>query len=320
MTFNATTNATARSALPVRQMLTALAAALFGLIVAGAASASTIKVLVNDEPITSFDVQQRTQMLKVFSRGKQGQKDAIEQLIDETLMLQEAKKRHITVSDDEVDQEFAGRARAVKLSPQQFMQAMAQAGFSAQTFKDFLRANMAWQQIVRARFRATETISDQDIAAALVGKDETGKAAETAHEYMLQQILFLVPDGSSGGLAAQRKREAESFRKAFNGCDQAVAQAGGTPGIVVKPPVRREESQLTPQLKQELDKLGVGGISLPQPAPEGVQLIAVCAKNEIAGQTEATVTTREDLTTERTKLLARRYLRDLRSDAVIEYR
>ncbi len=54
--------------------------------------------------------------------------------------------------------------------------------------------------------------------------------------------------------------------------------------------------------------------------PEGIQIVAVCAQNAIAGQTEAALEAREEISSERGQLLARRYLRDLRSDAVIEYR
>jgi peptidyl-prolyl cis-trans isomerase SurA len=73
-------------------------------------------------------------------------------------------------------------------------------------------------------------------------------------------------------------------------------------------------------MKAELQKLDVGGVSSPQPVAEGIQIVAVCAKNAIAGQTEATVAAREEISNQRGDLLARRYLRDLRSDAVIEYR
>ena len=50
-------------------------------------------MLVNDEPITSLDIQERAKMMSIFSRGKEGEKEAIDQLIDEVLMIQEAKKR-----------------------------------------------------------------------------------------------------------------------------------------------------------------------------------------------------------------------------------
>jgi peptidyl-prolyl cis-trans isomerase SurA len=288
------------------------------------AHATGIKVLVNDEPITSLDIQQRAKMMSIFSRGKEGEKEATDQLIDEALMVQEAKRRHVTISDEEVDAEFAMRAKAAKLTADQFTQAMRQAGISPQTFKDFLRANLAWGRIVRARFKATVDVSESDVAAALAGRDTAAVAApeaqQTVFEYRLQAIHFVIPANAAPGLEAKKKAEANAFRTAFQGCDHALEQAAGNPGIVVKPQTRREEGQLTPDLKKALASLEVGGVSDPQRVPEGVQIVAVCGKNAIAGQTEATVEVREEIGNERGKLLARRYLRDLRSDAVIEYR
>ena len=71
--------------------------ALFVVFLGGGAHAqSTIRVLVNDEPITSFDIKQRTRMLaRLHASGKQGEKQAIDQLIEERLMLQEAKRRSV---------------------------------------------------------------------------------------------------------------------------------------------------------------------------------------------------------------------------------
>lgn len=302
-------------------LLAAVAAAFLLLVPLGAAPAlaASIRILVNDEPITTYDIQQRTKMLRTFTGGKAGEKEAIDQLIEERLMLQEAKRRQMEASDEEVDQEIANRARGAKLTGAQFQQALRQAGIDPKTFRQFLRANISWSKIVRARFRATVNITDQDIAAAL-GKKNDPQEQTAATEYRLRQILFLVPKGSASKVAAQRLSEANAFREKFQGCDTAVAQAGGTPGIVVREPIRRSESSLPGPLKEALQALPVGGATKPEQVPEGYQIVAVCAKNAIQGETEATEAAREELSGERGQLLARRYLRDLRSDAVIEYR
>lgn len=309
---------TTRAARPLRGVL--VVAALACLAAMPALAQSSIRVLVNEEPITSFDVQQRARMMNLFTRGQQGEKQAIDQLIEERLMLQEAKRRNVNVGDAEVDQEFANRARAAKLTADQFNQAFRQAGINPQTFKEFLRANLAWAQVVRARFRATISVTEQDVAAALTKREAPEGDQQTAMEYRLQQILFVVPEGAGSGVEAQRRSEANAFRAAFQGCDQSLQQVAGTPGIVVKPQVRREAGQLGPALKEALAKLEVGGTTEPERVAEGVQFVAICAKNAIAGQTEAAIEAREDISNERGQLLARRYLRDLRSDAVIEYR
>jgi peptidyl-prolyl cis-trans isomerase SurA len=280
---------------------------------------SSVRVLVNDEPITSFDIQNRGKMLQLFSRGKQGEKEAIEQLIDERLMMQEARRRNVSISDEEVEQEFASRATQAKLTPEQFQQAFRQSGVDPKTFKNFIRANRTWNEIVRARFRATVDVSDQDVSAALSGKDLAGEQT-TISEYMVQQILFIVPAKAKSGVQAEQRNRANAFRSAFTGCDNSLQQVGGTPGVVVKPTVRREETKLPQQLREALASVGVGGITEVQPVEEGFQLLAVCAKKEIAGRTQATEEARGEIASERGQLLARRYLRDLRSEAVIEYR
>jgi peptidyl-prolyl cis-trans isomerase SurA len=292
---------------------------------APALAQSAIKVLVNDEPITSYDIRERGKMLRIFTGGKQGEKQAVDQLIEERLMLQEAKLRSVEVTDAELDAEIENRARSAKLTAAQFLQALRQAGVDPETFKDFLRANVAWTQVVRARFRATINVTDQDVTAALTARAPAEPADPTAEdqtvfEYKLQPIIFILPAGASAGTETARRKEANAFRGAFQGCSQSLTQAAGISGVVVKPEVRREESQLPPALKEALASLEVGGITEPEKVEEGIQILGVCAKTTIAGQTEATVETRQELSTERGKLLARRYLRDLRADAVIEYR
>ena len=104
------------NALKPARIGTALIRTLVGLMLLPAAvmpafGQSAIRVLVNDDAITTHDIKTRAQMLRVFSRGAQGEKEAVEQLIDEKLMLQEAERLRMVVSDAEVDQEFADRAK-----------------------------------------------------------------------------------------------------------------------------------------------------------------------------------------------------------------
>ncbi len=288
--------------------------------VAGPAySASAIRVLVNDQPITTYDIQQRTKMLRLFTGGKAGEKEATDQLIDEQLMLQEAARRHVEVSDDAIDQEIADRARGAKMTAAQFSQALRQAGLDPETFRQFLHANMAWTRIVRARFRATVTVTDQDVNAALSAHSDTG-SQQAAFEYMLQLIIFIVPPGSSNAVVNERLNAAKAFHDGFQGCDHSVEQAGSSPNIVIQPPVRKAEADLPAPMKAALAAAEVGSATKPEQTSEGFQIVGVCAKKAIAGESEAAVAVRQEILGERGQLLARRYLRDLRSDAVIEYR
>ena len=175
------------------------------LLVAGlsGASAQSVVVLVNDEPITSYDVAQRQRFLAVTSglgdkmrarlqsdetkeafraymkeqrpRSKEEaqelqkkfvaqiqqqvvtsssgalRKDAIEQLIDERLMLQAAKEQKIVVTDTEVNESLTRMAQggANKNTLEEFLGQFKQQGINPSTLRDRIRAQTGWREVVR---------------------------------------------------------------------------------------------------------------------------------------------------------------------------
>lgn len=284
-----------------------------------AVAQSAIKVLVNDHPITTFDVSNRARFLRLTSSGRAGEKQAIEELIDERLKLQEARRLNITVSDEEVDEAIARIAQRMQISGRELEQALRQEGVNPETLRTRIRAELVWAEVVRARFRATVRVTDLDVAEAMAGRDGVSDAP-ALQQYDLQQIIFVVPERASDAYRAQRRREADAFRSRFANCDRTLEQARGLKDVVVRPTVRRDETQFDKGFAEILAATAVGGITPAEQVDEGYQVVGVCAKRELGGQTRVTEELRSELLNERGQLMARRYLRDLRSDAIIEYR
>jgi peptidyl-prolyl cis-trans isomerase SurA len=303
---------------PAVRLLSALL--LAGGLASEAAAQSAVKVLVNDEPITTYDVKSRTQFLKLTSQGRAGENEAVEELIDERLKLQEAERRNVTISEQQIEEAFAEIATRAKMSPAQLEQALGQAGVNPETLKDRIRAEIAWSEIVRGRFRATVKITDRDVAEALGRSPGDADAGTTLSEFKLQQIIFVMPAKAGQGYEGQRRQQAAAFRNRFAGCERAVEQARGLRDVVVRPMVRREEGELRGDIGEEILATPVGKTTAPERIEEGFQLIAVCDRTALPGQTKASDEARDALTAERGQLMARRYLRDLKSEAVIEYR
>jgi peptidyl-prolyl cis-trans isomerase SurA len=297
-----------------------IAAGWLGLALSSPAAAqSAIKALVNDQPITTYDVRNRARFLQLTTQGRAGEKQALEELIDERLKEQEARRLNVGISVSAIEEAFAGIASRANLTPAQLEQALQQEGVNPETLKSRIRAELAWAEVVRARFRATVQITDQDVADALAGRPEA-QQAPALQEYDVQPIIFVVPEKASQAYQAQRKREADAFRSRFASCDQSLEQAKGLRDVVVRPTVRREESQLDRATAETLAKTPVGGTTPVEQIEQGFQLLAVCAKRGLEGQTRGSQEARTELLNERGQLTARRYIRDLRSDAVIEYR
>ena len=66
-------------------------------------------------------------------------------------------------------------------------------------------------------------MTEQDVVRRML---QQGGAKPTATEYMLQQVIFVVPASERGNMA-KRKREAEAMRARFNGCDNTREFAKG---------------------------------------------------------------------------------------------
>ena len=77
---------------------------------------SSIAVLVNDQPITQYDIKQRAALMRVGGASG-GEKAATDELIDETLKMYEAAKRGVNVPDGRIDAAYASIANNLKMTP-----------------------------------------------------------------------------------------------------------------------------------------------------------------------------------------------------------
>src|SRR5579872_249187 len=206
-----------------------LALAALGISVALAppvAADSSIRVLVDDQAITSFDIAQRAKLM-ALAHEKGGPKDAMEQLIDEVVEVADAKKHGLVLSDKRVDDAYARIGQNMKMTPDELTKALATQGIVPDTLKRRIRAQITWTQLVQAKQRAEPGIKSSDITKAMFTDSKPDKDKLKSTEFTLQTILFVVPKGSSAGYVAERQREAESYRLRFAGCDKSIDQAKG---------------------------------------------------------------------------------------------
>jgi peptidyl-prolyl cis-trans isomerase SurA len=305
----------------VRFLLPLLASLLVSLATAlsTAASAQQVVVLVNGEPITAIDVAQRTRLLQMSSPRTPSRQEVVEELIDEKLKLQIAKRYRIEVSEAEINSALAAIASRVRANPQQFAQSLAQAGINVESLKTRIKADIAWGQLIRGRFQSSLQIREKDIAAALESRKKDEKAI-IGYEYSLRPILFIVPRGSPEAAYAARRKEAESLRARFQGCEEGVALTRGMRDVAVRNPIIRSSADLPPPLRAILDGTPVGKLTPPEVTPQGIEFFAVCSKKETSTDAPARREIRDEMLQQRFQAQAKRYLQELRRSAMIEYR
>ena len=301
-----------------RHLLPALMLVSAALIMASAARAQQIIVIVNGEPITALDIDQRSKLIQLSTHKVPSRQEVIEDLITETLKVKEGKKWGLEVSEAEVDAAFASMAGRMRLTPDQMAQVLARGGVNVATLKRRIRADITWPQLVRGRYQASFQIGEKDILTAGVN---TKPEESVGYDYTLRQIIFFIPAGAPEAFIEARRRDAENLRTRFRGCDEGVAFARALKDVAIREPVMRSTADFPPELRKSLDDIEVGRLSPPEMSKLGIEMFAVCAKKPSAAENmPGARRARETLAAERYEQRSKEYLKEVRRGAMIEYK
>ncbi len=281
---------------------------------------AAIKVIVNDTPITDYDISQRARLITLTQRksAAAAKSQAMQELVDDQVKLSEAARMGIDVSQSEIDNAFNNIARNVKMTPAKLAAALRQGGVKPETLKSRLKAQIAWNRILGARFRGKIEVNESDIVAALKKTDEEDR--QKSVEYDLKRVIVVVPKNASGGFKSKRKHESDQIRAAFDNCDAAGGILSKYSEVVVQPIGRRLETELPESMKKEIQAMTPGHLTKPTATPVGYEMIAVCGKREIASDIAVRTEVENELREKEGESQSRRYLMEIRRRATIIYR
>lgn len=287
----------------------------------GALAQQGIAVLVNDQPITNYDVQQRVKFTSVTQRKQanaQLRRAALDELIDEALIKQEAKRIGVSVTKAEVNQVISEIAARGGRNASQLKQILRQLGVDASTFESRIASQIAWRQVIQRRFRQNVQVQDRDIDEFLSTK--TDQKSEGNVEYDLQSILFLVPKNASRAAIEQRTAEARRLGARFDSCETSRKLAAPIRDVVIRDIGKRNSTSLSKEQAAILSKVGENKVTPPKKTDQGVEMLAICNKRETSGEEVARLAAQSTLINKEYTELAKRHLFDLRQSAIIEHR
>ena len=129
-----------------------------------------LAAVINDEVISQLDLDMRLK-LAILAIGQpdspQLRKRLITQviltLIDERLQSQEAERLDITVADEQVDAAAAEIAQRNKLSDEAFAAMMQSRGIIPNAFREQIRSQLRWSQLVARRLRPSVEVSEDEV-------------------------------------------------------------------------------------------------------------------------------------------------------------
>lgn len=280
----------------------------------GAAQASEIKYVVNNDAVTSYDIQKRMAFLKLQHRQGVSQKMAADDMIEQTLKSQEMARRKLVISQKAVDASFAKFAASNKMTAKQLSGILDQAGVGAAHFKEFIRVQMGWGQLVSARYRS-QGMSEQDAVQRML---QQGGAKPTATEYLLQQVIFVVPAAEKGKIG-ERKREAEAMRERFTSCETTRQFAKGLIDVTVRDLGRVLAPQLPADWADMIKATKPGAATKTRQTDRGIEFIGVCSSREVSDDRVAQLVFQSEGGDDNKKgdELSKQYIAELRTKARI---
>jgi len=299
-------------------MIGAVLAILAAAAMTARADAQTVVVVVNGDPVTNYDIEQRSKLAQLGSHKVPPRQEVIEELINEKLKIQLLKRYNIDGIDKDVDSAFANMARRMRSTPKDFADSLAKQGVMTETLKSRMKADLIWTQIIRGRFQSSFQFSDNDIAMRLQTKNPDNANA-VGYDYTLRPILFVVPRGSPPAAFEARAKEAEALRAKFQGCEEGIALARGIRYVAVRQQVVKGAAELPPALRDILAKTELGRLTAPETTQQGVEVYALCGKRQ-SDNAPAKKEVRDEMVNEAFAVQSKKFLKELRDQAMIEYR
>lgn len=241
-------------------------------------------------------------------------KQALEELIDERLKLQEAKKQSVTIEDSEVDRIVSGIAERNKMTMDQFTK---QLGGNIDPMKSRIRATLSWNEVVRRRFGPLISVNTKDVDKMVA---TAAGAAQEDVELQIQRVQIMLPKKMEEHGIAQRIEEAEKVRSRFTDCKSTAAAATGIPGAKFEEIGKRKSSTLPEPTRTLLLNASDGEMLPPSVGDGAVELYVVCGRDSVKTDADKRTQAEGELKQKEFEVMAKRYLKDLREDAHIEYR
>jgi peptidyl-prolyl cis-trans isomerase SurA len=295
------------------------AACVAGVCAAPRAFAQQVVLMVNGDLITDYDIEQRSKFIAVSTHKPPPRQQVIEELIDEKLKVQVGRRYKIEPTDSDINSSYAEMAHRMNRTwtGDQLTQALAQSGIDAATLKAKIGADLVWQSIIRGKFQSSLQFNEKSVEAEIKTRKKDDSTPVIGYDYKLQPILFVVPRNDTA-LTEARRRDAEALRARFTSCDTGLALARSLREVYVQDPITKNSSELAPAYRDILDKTEIGHLTAPETTSRGIEVFALCEKKENKADTPEKMAAREKLFATQFESKAKRYLQDLRRQAMIE--
>jgi peptidyl-prolyl cis-trans isomerase SurA len=297
----------------------------------GRASAEVIEgvtAVVNDQAILLSDLRRRAapfleQLVSAASteaersaRIKQLYKRLKQQLVDEELIEQAARKMHVSVTVTEVEQAIDNVRRQNSLTEDAFWQAVRAQGFTEKNYREDVRKQLLRLKVINQRVRSRVNIGEQTVREAY---DDRVRDARRSQKFHAVHIFTPLQPTASATEIAHAFKEAKEVRKQLTvqNFDSFAAKGGGDLGWL-------DQGDLPAVLEETLLGLSQGEISEPVRGPSGMHIFLLRERQSgataIPSFEQAKAGIQRELQDKAMQRQEELFIKGLRRDAVVDAR
>ena len=281
--------------------------------------AQTVVVMVNGDPITDYDIEQRSKLDFLTTHKQSSRQDVLNELIDDKVKIKEAKKYGVDPTSSDIDQAFASMGSRMRITPEQLAKSLESQGIRADTLKARIKSDLVWTSLVRGRYKERLQVGERDVAAAVKAEGGDEQQAQ-AFEYKMQPVVLIVPRGSAPAAVEARHKEAETLRSKVQTCDEANTYFRSMANAAIRDLVVKTSADIPANLRKVLDDTPVGHLTPPELTKQGVEMVALCARNPTTIDTPKKKEMREKMYAQKYEATSKSYLQEIRKAAMIEHR
>ena len=301
------------------------------------AEAQGVVAIVNDKPVTEFDISQRITLLKILGDASPdglSRKKALQSLVDDQVKIVEAKKFNLTPTEADVTGQIARMSKGMQSTPEGLVVKLKKAGIDETSFRTYVSTLIGFNRIIASKYREDIKIAPGDVDAKMA--DIKNKVGTRMNEimrdprmkgltvYTLLEINLPV-EGDDALLLQARAVDAAQLRQRLKGCGNVKAASSGIFNVKAGRKVEVDGARMPPPLKAALDKAGQGGAIGPMRTKGGIQLVVFCGTRKISPQKpKFEMPNRQQvenmLVNEKYDSFEEQYLKTARQGVYVEYR
>jgi peptidyl-prolyl cis-trans isomerase SurA len=282
--------------------------------------AQTVAIMVNGEPITDYDIEQRSKLFFLTSHKTPDRKDVVNELVDEKLKIKEGKKFGVDPGGADIDQAYASMSQRMHITSDQLTASLEKQGIRADTLKARIKADMVWTSLVRGRYKEKLQVGEKDVNEAVKAEGGDDQQKGEAFEYKLQPVVLIVPKGSTQSALELRQKDAETLRARVETCEQANQYFKSMANAAIRELVVKTSADIPANLRKILDETPVGHLTPPEVTKQGVEMVALCSRKPTTIDSPKRKEMRDKMYAKKYEQTSNNYLAEIRKAAMIEHR